>query len=126
MQQRIEYLHRIEKPSVEAGSKPTPDADDRAEIFSVMWAHSGIGLIAVMGQLLASVGQVVSRCPHCHKVFLQSRRNQDHCGRSCQSVAYTQRRRAVAKAQTQKKAKGKKTGSTTSKKGRSRHGKKKG
>jgi len=82
-------------------------------------------IIPLLGELLEKVGRPILRCPHCRTIFLQSRTNQEFCSRSCQSVAVMQKRRAEAKAQTQKKAKGKKTGSTASKKGKSRHGTKK-
>jgi hypothetical protein len=61
-------------------------------------------LISVMGQLLEKVGKLIVRCPHCESIFLQSRRNQEYCGRGCQSVAVMQRRRAEAKTRNDARA----------------------
>jgi hypothetical protein len=55
-------------------------------------------LVYYMGHLLGKVGKPVLRCPHCRTIFLRGRRNQEHCSRSCQSVAAVQRRRSEVKA----------------------------
>jgi hypothetical protein len=75
-----------------------PLPDERADLE----AHYSIPdffsyLVYSLGQLLEKVGKLIARCPHCRKIFLQSRRNQEYCGRSCQSVAIMQRLRADAK-----------------------------
>src|SRR5262249_28533803 len=65
------------------------------DCLSAIHVTSELGLIAVMGQLLATVGKLICRCPHCGKIFLQSRRNQEYCDRKCQSVSVMQRKRAM-------------------------------
>jgi hypothetical protein len=37
--------------------------------------------------LLEGYAAQIRRCTHCRNIFLQSRRNQEYCGRGCQSVA---------------------------------------
>ncbi len=81
-------------------------------------------LISLLGELLEKAGKPIVRCPHCRTIFLQSRRNQEYCSRSCQSVAVMQARRAKAKAQTKRKTTARKPGPKTSARGGSRHGKK--
>lgn len=124
VRQRIEYPHIMEKLTLRGSYEPDPQGNSLPDSLSFLHAPPGIGLVAVMGQLLATVGKLIVRCPHCRNIFLQSRRNQDYCGRSCQSVAIMQWRRAEAKAQTTKKATAKKSVSRTSGKGEARHGKK--
>lgn len=82
-------------------------------------------LIPLLGELLEKVRKPIVRCPHCRTFFLQSRRNQEHCSRSCQSVAVMQKRRAEAKAQTKRKTTARKPDPKTAAKGGSRHGTKK-
>ena len=125
IQQRIEYPDiAIKQLALRAGYQPSPQATGLPDCMSFLHAPPGIGLVAVMGQLLATVGKLIVRCPHCRNIFLQSRRNQEYCGRSCQSIAVMQRRRAETKAQTTQKATAKKSVSKTSGKGEAQHGKK--
>ena len=82
-------------------------------------------LVSVLGELLEKAGKPIVRCPHCRTIFLQSRRNQEYCSRSCQSVAVMKKRRAEAKAKTKRKRTARKPGPKTSARGGSRHGTKK-
>jgi len=126
VQQRIEYPHVMEKLAMQEGWKPHPQPVSLPDCNSVFNLPKSVtGLIAVMGRLLEKVGTLIVRCPHCKNIFLQSRRNQEYCGRSCQSVAFVQRRRAEAKARASKKATAKKPGTKASARGESRHGTKK-
>ena len=50
-------------------------------------------LLRHMTRLLETYCDQIRRCPHCSKVFLQNRRHQEYCRRSCQSVAVMQKRR---------------------------------
>ena len=77
-------------------------------------------LVPLLGELLEKVGRPIIRCPHCQHIFLQSRTNQEYCGRSCQSVAVMQERRAVAKTKSQRKINAKKPSPKSSAKERSR------
>ena len=79
-------------------------------------------LVSLLGELLEKAGNSIVRCPHCRTIFLQSRRNQEHCSRSCQSVAVMQKHRAEAKAKPKRKTTARKPGPKTSAKGGSRHG----
>lgn len=82
-------------------------------------------LVPLLGELLGKVGRPIVRCPHCRNIFLQSRKNQVYCSRSCQSVAIMQKRRAEVTAQIKQTKKAKKSSPKTSAKGNSRHGRKK-
>ncbi len=81
-------------------------------------------LVSVMGELLEKAGKPIVRCPHCRTIFLQSRRNQEYCSRSCQSVAVMKKRRAETKAKIKRKRTARTPGPKTSARGGSRHGKK--
>lgn len=105
IRQRIEYPYIREKLALGGGYKPSHSATSLPDCMSFLHAPPGIGLVAVMGQLLATVDRLIVRCPHCRNIFLQSRRNQEFCSRSCQSVAVMQRRRAEAKALASQKPK---------------------
>lgn len=99
--------------------KETPDCMTQHLIGLVSFNN----LVYFMGHLLEKVGKLVLRCPHCRNIFLQWRRNQEYCSRSCQSVSVMQRRRAEAKAKAAQIAKGKKRASQPGK-GVASHGKK--
>ncbi len=78
------------------------------------------------------INGVVRRCPHgdkdCQGIFVQARRNQVFCSRSCQSRAIAQAQRDKAATKAKSKAKSKKTtrkARRVSAKGGSRHGAKK-
>lgn len=55
-------------------------------------------MLRLLAKLLEEYADQVRRCPHCRKVFLQSRLNQEHCSRACQSVAIARAIRARNKA----------------------------
>jgi ribosomal protein S27AE len=126
VEQRIEYPHIMEKLAIQEGYKPHPQASKLPDCTSLYrLPHSITGLVAVMGRLLEKVGTLIVRCPKCRNIFLQSRRNQEYCGRSCQSIAFVQRRRAEAKARATKKTAAKKPRTKATARGESRHGTKK-
>jgi hypothetical protein len=78
-----------------------------------------------MTHLLKQFANTIRRCPHCHRVFIQLRRNRNYCGKACYTVAGMQRLRAEKKSQGQRKTKRKKQGLTAApSKGEERHGKK--
>ena len=52
-------------------------------------------LLIRMARLLEEFADKIRRCPHCHNVFLQFRRNARFCGRECHSVAGMQKLRAA-------------------------------
>jgi len=80
-------------------------------------------LLIHMTKLLEIYCDQIRRCPHCRAIFLQFRRQQEYCGRRCQSVAVMQKRRAEDKAQKRKQTE-EKSHTKGSIKGRLRHGKK--
>lgn len=63
-------------------------------------ARSLVYMVRLVGRLIEKSKGLVMRCPHCQNLFLQGRRNQEYCGRVCQSVAVMQRLRSAAKAST--------------------------
>lgn len=96
--QFIEYprvAHKLWAGETHASSAPLPK--NIPDCISLYHAPQGIGLIVVMGHLLATVRHLITRCPHCTKIFLQSRRNQEYCSRSCQNIAVVRRHRAAEK-----------------------------
>ena len=66
----------------------------------------------------------VRRCEHCKKVFLQLKRTAKYCSSKCYTVAGMRRLRAERKTQTALKMKNKKQAHRATRKGESRHGKK--
>ncbi len=66
----------------------------------------------------------IRRCKLCQKVFLQIKRSAKYCGSKCYTVAGMRRLRAERKTQTALKMKNKKQAHRTTRKGGSRHGKK--
>lgn len=109
------------------------DAYGRQEIPRHIIYRGEIGEEAVIGhprsllihmtKLLEIYCDQIRRCPHCHAIFLQFRRQQEYCGRRCQSVAVMQKRRNEDKAQKRKPTE-EKSHTKGSIKGRLRHGKK--
>jgi hypothetical protein len=110
-QMLIGYPRRLAKRDL---TKSTPDFIVSYSVASPSFTK----LVYYMGLLIEKSEKLVSRCPHCRNIFLQNRRNQEHCSRSCQSVAVMQRKRAEEKTN-----KGKIRMEKDAKKGGSRHGK---
>ena len=52
----------------------------------------------LLTQLMIDYASAVTRCPHCHRIFLRLRKNAVYCGRDCHSVAYMRNKRAAEKA----------------------------
>jgi len=89
-QMNICYPRRMEKTDL-------PSYIPECAVSHFVTSPSLTKLVYFMGHLLEKVGKLVLRCPHCRNIFLQSRKNQEYCSRSCQSVAVMQRRRTEAK-----------------------------
>lgn len=54
-------------------------------------------------ELIKEHGTVVTRCPHCLRIFLKLRKNARYCGRSCHSVAGMRAKRAKERELTKGK-----------------------
>jgi len=52
----------------------------------------------LLAQLMSDFASAVTRCPHCHRIFLRLRKNAVYCGRDCHTVAGMRRKRAAEKA----------------------------
>jgi hypothetical protein len=80
----------------------------------------------LLAQLMSDYASAVTRCPHCHRIFLRLRKNAVYCGRDCHSVAGMRNKRATEKAeQGLPKPKGQRKKGPGRKKGVKRYGAKK-
>jgi hypothetical protein len=75
-----------------------PNSDERT-IFRSMNFPTGEDkfLIHEFAKLLEKYGSLLSKCPHCGRIFLQLRKNAVYCDRKCQRVAAMRNIRAKQK-----------------------------
>jgi hypothetical protein len=84
---------------------------------------AGGALLRHLARLLETYCDHVRRCcrPSCRQLFLQFRRQQRYCDRTCQSIDVMQKKRAIVKVNRKKRLKGVRK---KRRNGRSRHGQK--
>src|SRR2546426_339665 len=92
---RIHYTVRFRKTDTEEERTGYPRYQVlRGEIGEPTANLYARTLLLRMTRLLEDFADAIRRCPHCHKVFLQLRRNRNYCGKPCYTVAVMQRLRA--------------------------------
>ena len=71
---------------------------ERHHSVGIHFSASQDDALYLLAQLMTDYASAVTRCPHCHRIFLRLRKNAVYCGRDCHSVAYMRNRRAAEKA----------------------------